>query len=293
MATGLQELAKRHFGFSPSYPNSLIPKSYLATLEQHLAQYPFDDNYTLVKQAKKGYGILTCREQGCNVEIPLTPIVGRRDGGKQAGIGSLAAFHEHMESHPTHKKSCLRRRSQEANQEAQSDAKNVDASIGVGNPSQSSSGRVCEMHNGAIAMTEAPSRKRLLDTAFDTGQREMDDDNEIDLRARKRLKQDQSLTSVSKSPLATKTSTIIEAETSADADQVSNKAPSADSLSEDDDEEPEPARPLSGYELWAQKKLAQVKVKNYWKAIRNGYDPEDFGFGRKGCTPQERFEDQD
>lgn len=81
--------------------------------------------------------------------------------------------------------------------------------------------RVSEMQTGTIAMAEAPSRKRLSDTAFDKGRHEMDvDHDEIDLRAPKRLKQEQSLTSVPKSPLATTTNTIVETKTFVDADEA-------------------------------------------------------------------------
>ncbi|PPQ80471.1 hypothetical protein CVT24_002546 [Panaeolus cyanescens] len=232
MSAGLHELAKKHLGFSSSYPNSLIPKTYIATLEQHLAKYPFDDNYSLVKQAKKGYGILTCNEEGCGVEIALTPIIGKWDGGKQGGIGSLEAFHKHIETHPTHKKSCLRRRAQEAKLENQSDAKDgtlyardgrVDALIKVGNPSQSSSRRVSEMY--PPASPKFVTLKRVSDVAFHQSQLEdamdVDDDDEpVVVHVSKKLKQEASHASIPKSPLATKTNTVVPARSYADLDEA-------------------------------------------------------------------------
>ncbi|KAJ2912392.1 hypothetical protein MD484_g8028, partial [Candolleomyces efflorescens] len=128
MPPGLLALAKVHFGYLPTAPDCTIPKPYLKELQNHLAQYPWDDKFTIKRQPKQGFGVLTCLEDGCQTIIELTRLQSERDGGKKGGVGSLSPFRAHIETHPTHKKNCLRR--VKAN-EKQKTAQMEDSSIPI------------------------------------------------------------------------------------------------------------------------------------------------------------------
>ncbi|EAU82980.1 hypothetical protein CC1G_09242 [Coprinopsis cinerea okayama7 len=227
MAESLLDRAKRHLGFKPTYPSSLLPKSYLSELEKHIAQYPFDDNFTLVKQAKKGYGVLTCLEEGCNVEIPLTPLTNSRDGGKGVGLGSFVAFQTHINTHPTHKRNCLRRVAKETGQKTHSGANaHVVPARGSGmatgikpeGQTQIDSRRVSErpVPTGPIATPLA--RKRHSDTAFDIDST-LEGDSSV-IQVTKKLKQEASVAMIPKSPLAVKTNLAVETKPMLDADEI-------------------------------------------------------------------------
>ncbi|KAJ2936849.1 hypothetical protein H1R20_g266, partial [Candolleomyces eurysporus] len=126
MSAALLDLAKEHFGYLSTAPDCTIPKPYLKELQNHLAQYPWDDKFTIKRQTRQGFGVLTCLEDGCQSRIDLTRLDSERDGGKKGGVGSLSAFRDHIENHPTHKKNCLRRvKANEKQKTAQVDQSSV------------------------------------------------------------------------------------------------------------------------------------------------------------------------
>ncbi|KAI0790352.1 SNF2 family N-terminal domain-containing protein [Abortiporus biennis] len=103
-------LAKNHLYLPPSASSDSVPTSYISELKKHLMVYEHDTNYRLTLQPGKGYGIITCLEDGCDgTLIPLVPRVGTSDGGHATGLGSLSAYRAHIVNHPTHAKSRITR----------------------------------------------------------------------------------------------------------------------------------------------------------------------------------------
>ncbi|KAF7350506.1 putative ATP-dependent helicase C23E6.02 [Mycena venus] len=94
-----------------SLPSALsVPASYIDELQNHLDLYPYDTQFRVTLQPKRGLGTVTCLEDGCNnIAIPLIERVKTKDGGLRDGFGSLASYRVHIESHPTHKKNRLAR----------------------------------------------------------------------------------------------------------------------------------------------------------------------------------------
>ncbi|KAJ6486844.1 SNF2 superfamily protein [Mycena sanguinolenta] len=98
-------LAKTQFPFIHA-----VPPAYSAELRKHIDLYPHDTHFLIAPEPKKGYGKITCLEDGCNREcIPLIRRVNVKDGGVLDGVGSLAAYRNHIENHPTHKKNRMLR----------------------------------------------------------------------------------------------------------------------------------------------------------------------------------------
>ncbi|KAF8067663.1 SNF2 family N-terminal domain-containing protein [Lyophyllum atratum] len=95
--------AKTHLGYSPTVHDQTIPNAYLEELKRHTMLYPHDMNYQLTLEPRRGYGKVTCLEQGCNaVIIPLVERISKEDGGLAEGLGSLSAYRHHIAEHPTH-----------------------------------------------------------------------------------------------------------------------------------------------------------------------------------------------
>ncbi|KNZ76960.1 hypothetical protein J132_10908 [Termitomyces sp. J132] len=98
------------------FKNDMVPDAYLHELRQHTMLYPHDTNFNIILEPGKGFGKVTCFEQGCNnLFISLTRRSSSPDGGLKNGLGSLSAYHDHIATHPTHTK-CRdgRRRQQQA-----------------------------------------------------------------------------------------------------------------------------------------------------------------------------------
>ncbi|KDQ60258.1 hypothetical protein JAAARDRAFT_205244 [Jaapia argillacea MUCL 33604] len=96
-------LAKQHLGL-PAYASAAsVPQAYLVELKRHQAFYPHDTNFRLELQPGRGLGVVTCLEQGCeNIKIPLAARIGKADGGKADGLGSLTAYRSHVVDHASH-----------------------------------------------------------------------------------------------------------------------------------------------------------------------------------------------
>ncbi|KAK0211484.1 SNF2 family N-terminal domain-containing protein [Armillaria fumosa] len=98
-------LAKKQLGLSPSVPDILVPAAYIDELTTHLKLYPHDNNFRIVTEPQRGYGSLTCLENGCkDLSIPLGRNVKLADGGRSIGVGSLSMYRFHIAQHPTHSK---------------------------------------------------------------------------------------------------------------------------------------------------------------------------------------------
>jgi hypothetical protein len=120
--------------------NQAPAEAWLYVIDLHSLTHTFSNISPIV-------GVLTCLEDGCQTTIELTRLESERDGGKKGGVGSLSAFRVsgnpafvhsraddhalyikgHIETHPTHKKNCLRR--VKAN-ERQKTAQVEDSSVG-------------------------------------------------------------------------------------------------------------------------------------------------------------------
>ncbi|KAK0446072.1 SNF2 family N-terminal domain-containing protein [Desarmillaria tabescens] len=99
-------LAKKQLGISPSAPNTTVPAAYIDELTNHLKLYPHDINFRIVTEPNRGYGRLTCLENGCKgPSMPLERNVKLADGGRSIGVGSLSMYRFHIAQHPTHTKS--------------------------------------------------------------------------------------------------------------------------------------------------------------------------------------------
>ncbi|KAJ7696132.1 SNF2 superfamily protein [Mycena olivaceomarginata] len=87
-----------------------LTSAYIEELRNHLELYPHDAKFRVTPQPKKGFGTVTCLEDGCNnASIALIQRVKTNDGGLRDGIGSLAPYRVHIENHATHKKNRLAR----------------------------------------------------------------------------------------------------------------------------------------------------------------------------------------
>ncbi|KAJ7336392.1 SNF2 superfamily protein [Mycena albidolilacea] len=87
-----------------------LTSAYIEELRNHLELYPHDTKFCVTPQPKKGFGTVTCLEDGCNnASIALIQRVKTNDGGLRDGIGSLAPYRVHIENHATHKKNRLAR----------------------------------------------------------------------------------------------------------------------------------------------------------------------------------------
>ncbi|KAJ7136080.1 SNF2 family N-terminal domain-containing protein [Mycena epipterygia] len=106
----LLALAKTHLSLPSSAPAASVPEAYLDELKNHTNLYPHDTNFRTLLQPKKGYGVVTCLEEGCDrVAIPLIRREKAADGGLRRGCGSLSSYRVHIESHPSHKQNRLAR----------------------------------------------------------------------------------------------------------------------------------------------------------------------------------------
>ncbi|KAJ7660054.1 SNF2 family N-terminal domain-containing protein [Mycena rosella] len=106
----LLALAKTQLSLSPKASATSVPPAYLQELKTHINLYPYDTNFRTTAQPKKGFGVVTCLEDGCDgVSIPLIKRVKAKDGGLHEGVGSLSAYRTHIEGHATHKTKRLAR----------------------------------------------------------------------------------------------------------------------------------------------------------------------------------------
>ncbi|KAJ7770573.1 SNF2 superfamily protein [Mycena metata] len=106
----LIDLARTHLSISPSAPATSVPSVYIDELRQHTTLYPYDTHFRVTVEPKKGFGSITCLEDGCdNITIPLIRRVKTKDGGLSQGFGSLAPYRVHIEGHATHKRNRLAR----------------------------------------------------------------------------------------------------------------------------------------------------------------------------------------
>ncbi|KAF8828141.1 hypothetical protein HHX47_DHR4000954 [Lentinula edodes] len=86
-------LAGMHLGLPDNASRDLIPQEYLTELSKHLAIYPDDTKFELSSQPNRGFGKVTCLEDGCDrfqIELQHNPTLS--DGGRKIGIGSLSAY---------------------------------------------------------------------------------------------------------------------------------------------------------------------------------------------------------
>ncbi|SJL12855.1 uncharacterized protein ARMOST_16287 [Armillaria ostoyae] len=98
-------LAKKQLGLSPFVPDTAVPAAYIDELTNHMKLYPHDTNFRIVTEPQRGYGSLTCLENGCKgLSIPLERNVKLADGGRSIGVGSLSKYSFHIARHPTHSK---------------------------------------------------------------------------------------------------------------------------------------------------------------------------------------------
>ncbi|KAI0342316.1 hypothetical protein BDW22DRAFT_1395176 [Trametopsis cervina] len=103
---GILALAKQHLGYTTSVKSGPTLDGYVQELRKHLVEYPQDVHYRLELQPYKGFGIVTCLEEGCkNERIKLSARRGVPDGGKAIGLGSLSPYRVHVSSHPMHTES--------------------------------------------------------------------------------------------------------------------------------------------------------------------------------------------
>ncbi|KAJ6499605.1 SNF2 superfamily protein [Mycena vitilis] len=103
-------LAKTQLSLMPSASAASVPPAYLEELKNHTALYPYDTHFCVTLQPKKGFGAVTCLEEGCDhISIPLIKRVKTKDGGLRDGLGSLSPYRVHIENHPTHKQKRLAR----------------------------------------------------------------------------------------------------------------------------------------------------------------------------------------
>ncbi|KAJ4468754.1 SNF2 superfamily protein [Lentinula aciculospora] len=115
------KLAKMHLGLPENSSHALVPPEYLDELFLHVAMCPKDTKFKLSSQPHRGFGKVTCLEEGCNcIEIELQRNSRLPDGGRKTGIGSLSAYRTHIAQHPKHRQSCLVRVKAEANDLASS-----------------------------------------------------------------------------------------------------------------------------------------------------------------------------
>ncbi|KAJ3936205.1 MAG: SNF2 superfamily protein [Lentinula lateritia] len=102
------KLAGTHLGLPDDASRDLIPQEYLTELSKHLAIYPDDTKFELSSQPNRGFGKVTCLEDGCDrfqIELQHNPTLS--DGGRKIGIGSLSTYRAHIAQHPTHSRSRL------------------------------------------------------------------------------------------------------------------------------------------------------------------------------------------
>ncbi|KAJ7039861.1 SNF2 superfamily protein [Mycena alexandri] len=111
MATpALLDLARTHLSLPPSASAASVPSVYIDELRAHTNLYPYDTLFRVTLEPKKGFGSVTCLEDGCeNIAIPLIRRVKTKDGGLSLGFGSLAPYRVHIEGHATHKRNRLAR----------------------------------------------------------------------------------------------------------------------------------------------------------------------------------------
>ncbi|KAJ7484700.1 SNF2 superfamily protein [Mycena latifolia] len=107
----LLALAKTQLSLPPSASAASVPPTYLEELKHHLVYvHMIQTCFRLIPQPKKGFGVVTCLEEGCDrIPIPLIKRVKTQDGGKREGVGSLSSYRAHIEAHPTHKQKRLAR----------------------------------------------------------------------------------------------------------------------------------------------------------------------------------------
>ncbi|KAJ3868041.1 SNF2 superfamily protein [Lentinula novae-zelandiae] len=87
------KLAGTHLGLPDDASRDLIPQEYLTELSKHLAIYPDDTKFELSSQPNRGFGKVTCLEDGCDrfqIELQHNPTLS--DGGRKIGIGSLSTY---------------------------------------------------------------------------------------------------------------------------------------------------------------------------------------------------------
>ncbi|TFK39291.1 SNF2 family N-terminal domain-containing protein [Crucibulum laeve] len=100
-------IARKQLGLSAEV---LVPQFYINELNIHFMLYPHDDNFRVTLEPKRGYGKVTCLEEGCGgVSIPLNERFKVPDRGKSDGLGSLSPYRLHIATHPTHAKNRLAR----------------------------------------------------------------------------------------------------------------------------------------------------------------------------------------
>ncbi|KAJ7637082.1 SNF2 family N-terminal domain-containing protein [Roridomyces roridus] len=106
----LVSLAKTHLSLPPTANASSVPHAYLEELRNHLNLYPHDTLFRVTLEPGKGFGFVTCLEDGCDsLRVPLIKRIKAKDGGIRIGLGSLSAYRAHIESHGTHKQKRLER----------------------------------------------------------------------------------------------------------------------------------------------------------------------------------------
>ncbi|KAK4057555.1 hypothetical protein OIO90_001200 [Microbotryomycetes sp. JL221] len=76
---------------------------YLDRFVHHATYYPGDDNF-LLEPTPAAFGVVTCMENACFVDIPLERLNSdMNDGGRMYGVGSLDAYHRHIHSSEAHR----------------------------------------------------------------------------------------------------------------------------------------------------------------------------------------------
>ncbi|KAK4055289.1 hypothetical protein OIV83_000572 [Microbotryomycetes sp. JL201] len=88
----------------PAFTGDRHSMMYLDRFCEHLELYPRDDNFLLDAQPGT-FGVVTCMESSCYIDIRLEAHPDDpNEGGKLYGIGSLAAYHDHIQSSDAHRK---------------------------------------------------------------------------------------------------------------------------------------------------------------------------------------------
>ncbi|KAJ6590535.1 SNF2 superfamily protein [Mycena vulgaris] len=106
----LLALAKTQLNISSTSSAASVPPAYLEELKKHTTLCPYDTNFRMTLQPKKGFGTVTCLEEGCDrVPIALIRSIRIKDGGLRDGVGSLSSYRVHIEAHATHKQKRLAR----------------------------------------------------------------------------------------------------------------------------------------------------------------------------------------
>ncbi|KAL7416498.1 SNF2 family N-terminal domain-containing protein [Mrakia frigida] len=80
-----------------------LPPGYLDIIREFLETNPYDDNFIIERGSPPTphFGVLTCMEESCWTDIPLTQ--GKSaDGGASIGVGSLDNYREHINNTPDH-----------------------------------------------------------------------------------------------------------------------------------------------------------------------------------------------